>query len=279
MGHGVRLILCMGPGGEGPVGVEPQPSAAEDDPLARQQLPDVSEHARPRRPAGADEQQLRHAVLVHLRRHRRVLEQGLQLRGEHQTALRRQGVEQGLHSHPVPGQEQGLRLRLPDGEGEDAVALLHTGGAPLYVGLQQHLCVGVAPEGPARQQQGPPQLFGVVQLSVVHQGAGPPLPAGGHGLTAVFRVDDAQPGVDQQRVGALENALLVRPPAAQDRLHPLRPGQGQSLFISDFSGNTAHDDRPPETYKKGGHGTPRTPLSALLYAAQGRMVWEKQENS
>ena len=121
--------------------LEPQAVPAEGPTLAGQDLMDIAEHALARRPPRADEHQLRHAALIDLRRHRRVFQQGFEFRGEHQPAPGRQGEEQGLDAHAVPGQEQRLRLHLPDGEGEDAVEPLHAVLAPLQIGFQQHLGV------------------------------------------------------------------------------------------------------------------------------------------
>ena len=174
----------------------------------------------------------------------RVFQQGFEFRGEHQPAPGRQGEEQGLDAHAVPGQEQRLRLHLPDGEGEDAVEPLHAVLAPLQIGFQQYLGVRVAGKAPARRRQLPPQVLRVVELSVVHQCTGPALPAGRHGLAAVYRVNDAQPRVGQLRVGGEKQPLLVRPPPPQGRLHlcdglRLRP---KVLVISDLPGNAAHGE-------------------------------------
>ena len=278
VGHGVRLVLLMGPGGEGPVFFQPQAVPAEGPALAGQEFMDIAENALSRRPPRADEDQLRHAALIDLRRHRRVFEQGLELRGEHQPAPGRQGEEQGLDAHPVPGQEQRLRLRLPDGEGEDAVEPLHAVLAPLQIGFQQHLGVRVAGKAPARRRQLPPQVLRVVELSVVYQCTGPVLPAGRHGLAAVHRVNDAQPRVGQLRVGGEKQPLLVRPPPPQGRLHlhnglRLRP---KVLGIFDLPGNAAHGEH---LLQNAGEPTPSVSSPALFQCMHRGMTGVRQNDN
>ncbi len=212
MRHGVRLIFQVGPGGEFPIVPQPQALPVKNAALSRQQFPHIPENTLPRRPARADQKQLRRALRIHLRRNIRVPQNCFDLRGEYQGSIRRHRVKKRLYPHPIPGQKQ--RFPIPDRKGENAVQAVYTRGPPLHAGFQQHLRIRVTVKLPARFRQLPAQLRRVVQLSVVNQGAGLAVSAGGHGLTAIFRVHHAQSDMGQGRPRAQVDPVFIRPPPA-----------------------------------------------------------------
>ncbi len=120
MGHGVRLVFRVGYGGELPVALQAQAVLVEHRPMGRGQLPQTPKHAAAGGASGSGQQKLQHGILVRLRLHPGVGEQTLELRGEDQRTVFH-GVKQGLYAHAVPGEEAPPRLRLPQGEGKDAV--------------------------------------------------------------------------------------------------------------------------------------------------------------
>ena len=102
----------------------------------------------------------------------RVLEERLQLGGEREAARRRVVVER-LYPEPVAGEVQHMGARVDDREGEHAHEVGDARAAPLLVGAQHGLGVGVVrDESMPRPYQLGAQLGVVVELAVEHD-AGP----------------------------------------------------------------------------------------------------------
>ena len=93
---------------------------------------------------------------------------GLDLGGKQQSPALLQEKE-GLHPHPVPGQQQLFRPLHPKGEGENAVEPVQGRRPPLCAAVEDHLRVRMGPEFVAQAFQFTPQLRRIIQFPVVHQ--------------------------------------------------------------------------------------------------------------
>ena len=114
--------------------------------------------------------------------------------------------------------------------------------------MEQHLSVGVPCKAVAAVQQRSPQLRRVVQLTVIDQHIGFPLPVQLHGLQAVFKIHDRQPRMDQRCTAADEHASLVRAAARQRLLHGAVgriPALDCPGVAPDLPRNSAHKKAPP----------------------------------
>ena len=113
--------------------------------------------------------------------------------------------------------------------------------------MEQHLGVGVPGKAVAAVQQRSPQLRRVVQLTVINQHIGFPLPVQLHRLQAVLKIHDRQPCMDQRRPAADEHASLVRAAARQRLLHGA-VGRIPALYrpgvAPDLPRNSAHKKAP-----------------------------------
>ena len=134
--------------------------------------------------------------------------------------------------------------RVPDGEGKDTVEPFRRPGTPPQIGPQKDLGVRVGCKVFAQRFQLISQIFGIVELPIVGNGTWPD----GHGLLAVFRVDHAQPPVQQRTARVGKQTLLIRPPALHAAqylpIKMLRPRR--KALQPDLTCNSAHKI-PPET--------------------------------
>ena len=162
-------------------------------------------------------------------------------------ALLCQGIEQRLDTAAIPRQKQPSRIYLPDRKRKNAVAHCRAAFAPFRKSMEQHLSVGVPGKTVAAVQQRSPQLRRVVQLTVINQHIGFPLPVQLHGLQAVFKIHDRQPCMDQRRPAADEHASLVRAAARQRLLHGAVgriPALDCPGVAPDLPRNSAHKKAP-----------------------------------
>ena len=241
MGGSVGKVLRMFCGMQFPVGVEMQLPLHVVAAVCRLYLPYGAEHAAAGSPPRPHEKQFCNAGLVDLVGHIGVLEQCLDL-GAKDKAVGDLRVKQRLYADAVPCQKQSAGTVLPDGKGKNAVALFHTAGAPVHIGLQKHFRVAVCLKYCALLFQLCPQFGGVVQLAIVDNGIGFPAGSDFHRLPALFHVNDRQPRVCHSTLGREKNALLVGAAALQCSLH--FPQQQfllpQVLFQMYHAGNSAH---------------------------------------
>ncbi|MCY1293388.1 hypothetical protein D9M70_426470 [compost metagenome] len=96
-------------------------------------------------------------------------QQRRQARGEAQARVVAAQVQR-LDAEAVAGEEQGLAVALPDGEGEHAVEFRQQRGAPGVIALEQHLGVAVGMEAVAERLQFGAQFRVVVEGAVEGQG-------------------------------------------------------------------------------------------------------------
>lgn len=182
---------------------------------------------------------LRHGVGVH-RGGCAQGDEGAQFAGEAEHAVVR-APQQGLDAEAVAGHQQGVVLRIVDGQGEEAVEGVEEVGAAGDEQAQHHLGIGVAAEGVALGLELGAQLGEVEQLAVVHHGVsaariGEGLMAGRGG------VDDAQPAVPQHGAAVREHALIVRTAMgdAAQRLLDARAGDRSRSVELVRTGDAAH---------------------------------------
>ena len=152
------------------------------------------------------------------------------------------GEEQRLHADPIPGQEEPLRIFLPDRKCKDAVELFQHFPAPLGVAVEQYLGIRMSPEAVAAVDELDAKLLGIVQLSVVDDGIFLAFKPKGHGLPPALYVDDGQPCMEERHILPLKNAEIIRPPAAHGLLHSFDCGW-RSLQVQD-SRDGAHRHPP-----------------------------------
>ena len=136
----------------------------------------------------------------------RVLEQGLELRGEHELAIRPR-IEQRLLADPIAGQEQESPPLVPDREGEHAAKPPQASRPILLEGMDDDL--GVAPGGEPVSvclQLGA-QLEEIVDLAVERHPDRAVLVA--HRLPAAGQVDDAEPALAEGDVALDVEPLVV----------------------------------------------------------------------
>ncbi len=242
MRTGIRLRLTVRLRLQLPIAALVQALPVKHRLLARAQFADPPEDAAARRAPRPQQKQLAHTPGIHLRPYVRMGQKPFDLRSKQQPAVRRQRVKKRLYAHAVPGQKQPLPRRVPHGKGVDAVELFRAGLPPLQVGLQQNLRVRVAVKAPPGRRQVPVQLLRIVKLSVIDQRAYPPLRAGAHRLASPLPVDHAQARMGQNGMRRTKQALLIRSPVPQSRLHGGRLlHKPRALFFKvHLTGNSAH---------------------------------------
>jgi len=118
------------------------------------------------------------------------LQNGFGLGGENKAALM-QGVKQGFLSESVAGEEQGLLVLVPDGQGEHAAEVLEAVGAEFFVEMDDYFGVAEGFEAVAALFEIGAELFEIVAFAVVADPDG--LIFVGHGLVAGLEVDDGEP--------------------------------------------------------------------------------------
>jgi hypothetical protein len=142
------------------------------------------------------------------------------LRGEEQPAPGAARVVERLHAERVAREEQPPRVRVVEGEREDAVEAGERGLAVADEEPQQRLGVGVAAERDAVGLERGPELRVVVDLAVVDEAVAPV--GGRHRLRAGgARIDDREPRVAEPDAGRQPRALAVGPAVADRRQHVL----------------------------------------------------------
>src|SRR5262249_31941984 len=130
-------------------------------------------------------------------------------------------VVKRLLAESVAGGEQLALPAIPDGEGEHAVEPVHAGGAPLFVGAEDHLGVAPRAEAVALPLQLSEQFDVVVDLAGIGQGE--TTIVADHGLGCrVGKIDDRQAAMSQERkrrpIGrAGPDALAVGPTVGEAR--------------------------------------------------------------
>ena len=184
-------------------------------------LPDPPEHAATRESAGTQHDQLRTALGIDLGPDTWIAEDRFDLRSKEEPAIT-QGIKQGFHTDPVPGQEQTLCLFQIHPEGKDSVHPLQHRFSPLGKAVKNHLRIRVALKLMAQSFQFPAQLPSIVQLPIIYQRVPLPGPGKLHWLLTALRIDDGQPGMEQRPVRSSLHPILIRTPAGHGGQHPLQ---------------------------------------------------------
>ncbi len=124
----------------------------------------------------------------------------LDLRRKGDEALRRDPVVQRLDAEPIAGRKDGTRAGVVEEECEHSLQALETGLAPLRVGGEDHLGIGVRREQMTSLLEPPAQFSVVVDLPVEYD---PQAPIGGaHGLVPGRReIDDRETAMAQDERG------------------------------------------------------------------------------
>src|SRR6185312_4492963 len=145
---------------------------------------------------------------------------------------------EGLDAERVAGGEEGLVALVPEGEAEDPVEAGDAVGAPLLVGVDYHLAVGVRRKSVAGGLELGPHAEVVVDLAVGDDVALSVL--GVEGLVAAGEVDDRQPGVDQRRRPVAADRLAVGSAVAQRLADRAGRRLGQGLIRAQYRRYAAH---------------------------------------
>src|SRR5262245_65904187 len=93
-------------------------------------------------------------------------EQALQLRAEHELAVRQQRVEERLDAEAIAREEERLAITVPEREREHAAKALDAGFAPLFPRVDDHLGVALRAEHVTARHERRDERLLVVDLAV-----------------------------------------------------------------------------------------------------------------
>src|SRR5262249_55511572 len=141
----------------------------------------------------------------------------LRLRGKEQSGGRA-GIVQGLLAHPVAGEHQPLRARVPQGEPEHALELVDEIEPALLVEMRDHLGVAARPEAMARALETLAQRAVVVDLPVADDQHVAALVR--ERLRAVLDVDDREAPAAESRPSLDARPIAVGTAVDQRATHP-----------------------------------------------------------
>jgi hypothetical protein len=185
---------------------------------------------------------------------RRIFEERLDLRAEHEPAAAQLRVVDRLDADAIACEQQALPARIPDREREHAAEAFDAGIAPLLVPVDDHLGVGMGAEPVARALQLRAQVREVVDLAVERHPDAAVLVR--QRLLTRGDVDDAQPAM--READALAHVVPVGVGA------PVRDGvrhRRQQLTIDrrlcrgrEFSSETTHREPGLRDYEVASSG-------------------------
>ncbi len=155
------------------------------------------------------------------------------------------GPVERLDAETVADEEQALTFRVPDGEREHAAEIVHAVVAPLFVGVDDRLGVGMRTVAMAARFEIAANAGVVVDFAVED-----------HPDRSVFirqrllsgpQIDDAQAAVGERRVFVDVEARFIRAAMRDDVAHLDRASMrvGSELRARDKAGNAAHVRPPP----------------------------------
>ena len=176
----------------------------------------------------------------------RQLEQGFQLGGESDRAVRQLGPKERLLPDPVAGEHEPLATRIPEGDREHAREPSDELRAALLVEVRDHRGVAGAAHLMAGQLR--PQLAEVVELAVEDGDDVARLVR--DGLAAGDEVDDLQAPVAEHAAPERVHRALVGPPVDEGRVHPLDERRVRPARRRDQPADPAHAREPS---RPGGH--------------------------
>ena len=152
----------------------------------------------------------------------RMHQEGLQLRGEEDRAVRQLRVVERLDAQAVAGQEQHPLPFVPEAEGEHAAEAIDAAFAPFLPGVDDHLGIAMRPEDVAFRLKLPRQFLEVVDLAVVDDDDRAILVE--ERLLAGGQIDDREPAVAEADARGDVEARIVGSAMAQAVVHPLEQG-------------------------------------------------------
>jgi len=177
-------------------------------------------------------------VAIDLARHRRMLEERRQRRGEREARAVDVIVER-LLAEAIAREEEPAQARVPQREGEHTVELAHAVGAPLPVRVQDALGVGARGEAMPERLEARAQIREVVHLAVEDDDA---ITVGrGHRLMAAGEIEDRQAAEREHGRAVGEGARVVGAARAHRLAHGLDAiGVAPRARRIDDAGDPAH---------------------------------------
>ena len=150
------------------------------------------------------------------------------------------GVVQRLDTVAVAGQQQGLLLAVPQGQGKHAVESEQGVCAPLGQGVQDDFAVGLAAEPVAGGFKLSAQFAEVIDLAVVAENEA--MVSADHRLMAVrAQVDDSQAPMAKPHVAFDPLPFAIRPAMVDGVGHPFQDDRGDRCAVKvNEAGNAAH---------------------------------------
>ncbi len=152
-------------------------------------------------------------------RHIRMRQQGIEFGSENeQPEPRGMVVIERLLAETVAAGEKPAPLPVVDDEGPHTVEAVNHGVAPLRIGGQQHLGIGmVGAKNPPATHQLFAQLGEVVDLAVEHDAERPvPVP---HRLGPAFEIENAQTAVAEEDALVFRVTFVIRTAVGQQPCH------------------------------------------------------------
>jgi hypothetical protein len=147
------------------------------------------------------------------------------------------GIEEGLLAEAIPGQEELLRLFIPDDKGKHSPKSFHAALAKLLVEMDNNLRVGLCSENMAFLLQLLPQALVIVDFAVVDNPDGLVLVT--ERLMPTGQINDAEAAVAKTDPTIEVKALIVRATMGdhlQHRAQLFLPHTSLAIF----SANSAH---------------------------------------
>ncbi len=234
-----------------PVAFDPHAAALDDHPVGRRQFLDVAEDGVRRRDVLQGKVGIER-LGAPFPRDPGVLEDGLDLRAEHQATAAESGVIERLDAESVAREEHSLRPAVPHRKREHAAEALDDGLSPLLVAVDDDLGVRAGLEGVPGTLQLGANVLEVVDLPVEHHPDRSVFVR--QRLVACLQVDDAETPVAEAQAAVHVKAVRVRPAMGQHVGHRAeRPRVDASALIEQKgSCDSAHamytrlrGDRPP----------------------------------
>ena len=150
---------------------------------------------------------VKNGLQVGTARHRGALEKCLDLAGEGEPLVI--AVEEWFNAEAIAGSEQPPPRPVPDREGKHAVETGETVLAPLFVGVQDHFCVGATAKLVSLCQKFVPNSYGIVNLPIVGN-PGISLSVAHRLMAGGTEVDDAEPPVAKAYSRIDPDAFVIR---------------------------------------------------------------------
>ena len=146
-------------------------------------------------------------------------------------------VKEWLDAYSVASKEESAPFFVPNRKGKNAVEFVHTFRAEYGKCVQHHLGVGMSVEAAAFRNEFVTDFGGVVKLAVVDNYIPVSVVQAAHGLSAVFNIHHAKPGMYQYRAVAQIQSFLIGTAPSEHVLHLVRLISGNAAARQYFSCN------------------------------------------